>query len=72
MFLLLQQMAVVSLQQQTQQHTLFFYHRLVFRTKVSLGLLLLEVLQRYWNEDNGNMGNIYMALSHGSYFVVSM
>jgi hypothetical protein len=41
-------------------------------SKVSLVIMLLEVLQWSWNEDNGAAGNFYMELSRRSYFVVSV
>jgi hypothetical protein len=46
-FRLLQQMAMMSLQQPTQQHTRFYYHycNSLAGSEMVLGLLLLEVLQ---------------------------
>jgi hypothetical protein len=41
-------------------------------SNVSLVIMLLEVSQWSWNEDNGAAGNFYTLLSRGSYFVVSV
>jgi hypothetical protein len=61
MFRCLHQMAMMSLSQQTQQHTLFYYHycNSWAGSEMVLGLLLLEVLQQGCNEDNGKAGNFY-------------
>jgi hypothetical protein len=63
----LHQMAIVSLQQPTQQHTLSIYHcyhSLGCWWSLS-GAVLWKVLQQGWNgdnEDNGEAGNFYSTI----------